>query len=87
MTVDAMTDDLDHAQAQLAFSIIESLLEHNQVVSDLIAMMAQVLDQDTTKALTQTPVWAAYLESRRRLERTRADVDRFAEFMKTLNED
>ena len=77
--------NLDHAQAQLAFSIIESLLEHNQVISDLIAVMAQVLDQDTTKALTQTPVWAAYLESRRRLERTRADVDRFAEFMKTLN--
>ena len=91
MIVDAMTEhqssDLDYAQAQLAFSIIESLLKHNQVVSDLIAMMAQVLDQDTTKALTQTPVWAAYLESRRRLQRTRADVDRFAEFMKTLSED
>ncbi|MEO8433257.1 MAG: hypothetical protein ABI596_00050 [Pyrinomonadaceae bacterium] len=79
--------DLDYAQAQLAFSIIESLLQHNRVISDLIAMMAQVLDQDTTKALTQTPVWAAYLESRRRLERTRADVDRFAEFMKSLSDD
>ena len=84
---DDQNSDLDYAQAQLAFSIIESLLEHNQVISDLIAMMAQVLDQDTTKALTQTPVWAAYLESRRRLERTRADVDRFAEFMKTLSDD
>ena len=84
---DDQSSDLDYAQAQLAFSIIESLLEHNQVVSDLIAMMAQVLDQDTTKALTQTPVWAAYLESRRRLERTRVDVDRFAEFLKTLSED
>ena len=41
----------------------------------------------TTKALTQTPNWAAYLESRRRLERTRADVDRFADFMKTLSDD
>ena len=83
---DDQSSDLDYAQAQLAFSIIESLLEHNRVVSDLIAMMAQVLDQDTTKALTQTPVWAAYLESRRRLERIRADVDRFAEFMKTLSD-
>ena len=92
-----MTDDqspittpapnLDYDQAQLAFSIIESLLEHTRVISDLIAMMAQVLDEDTTKALTQTPNWAAYLESRRRLERTRADVDRFAEFMKTLGSD
>ena len=84
---DDQSSDLDYAQAQLAFSIIESLLEHNRVVSDLIAMMAQVLDPDTTKALTQTPVWAAYLESRRRLERTRADVDRFAEFMKTLSDE
>ena len=82
---DDQSPDLDYAQARLAFSIIESLLEHNRVISDLIAMMAQVLDPDTTKALTQTPVWAAYLESRRRLERTRADVDRFAEFMKTLS--
>jgi len=79
--------DLDYAQAQLAFSIIESLLEHTRVISDLIAMMAQVLDEDTTRALTQTPNWAAYLESRRSLERTRADVDRFAEFMKTLGGD
>jgi len=76
--------DLDYQQAQLAFAIIESLLEHNRVISDLIALMAQVLDADTTKALTQTPNWAAYLESRRRLERTRADVERFADFMKTL---
>jgi hypothetical protein len=49
--------------------------------------MAQVLDADTTKALTQTPNWAAYLESRRRLERTRADVERFADFMKTLSDE
>jgi uncharacterized protein YhdP len=79
--------DLDYQQAQLAFAIIESLLEHTRVISDLIAMMAQVLDEDTTKALTQTPNWAAYLESRRRLELTRQDVERFAEFMKSLPED
>jgi hypothetical protein len=79
--------DLDYQQAQLAFSIIESLLEHTRVISDLIAMMAQVLDEDTTKALTQTPNWAAYLESRRKLELTRKDVERFADFMKTLPED
>ncbi|MEA2203434.1 MAG: hypothetical protein QOE77_210 [Blastocatellia bacterium] len=86
-TQSATTRDLDYQQAQLAFSIIESLLEHTRVISDLIAMMAQVLDEDTTKALTQTPNWAAYLESRRRLELTRTDVERFAEFMKTLPED
>ena len=45
------------------------------------------LDQDTTKALTQTPVWTAYLDSRRALEHTRTDVEKFAEIMKNLSED
>jgi hypothetical protein len=79
--------DLDFGQAQLAYSIIESLLEHTRVVSDLIALMAQTLDEDTTKALTQTPVWTAYLDSRRALERTRMDVEKFAEAMKKFGDD
>lgn len=79
--------DLDQEQARLAYTIIESLLEHTRVVSDLIALMAQTLDQDTTKALTQTPVWTAYLDSRRALEQTRLDVEKFAEIMKELSED
>jgi len=79
--------DLDFEQARLAYSIIESLLAHTRVVSDLIAVMAQALDDDTQKALTQTPNWAAYLESRRLLERTRADVEKFVEVMKKLSED
>lgn len=79
--------DLDFAQARLAYSIIQSLLEHTSVLSDLVALMAQVIDEDTTRALTQTPNWAAYLESRRRMEGTRADVEKFAEIMKRLGED
>ena len=79
--------DLDYEQARLAYSIIDSLLSHTRVVSDLIAVMAQALDEDTQKALTQTPNWAAYLESRRLLERTKADVAKFAEVMKQLSED
>ena len=79
--------DLDYEQARLAYSVIQSLLEHTRVVSDLIALMAQMLDEDTTKALTQTPVWAAYLDSRRAMERTRADVEKFAEVMKQLGEE
>jgi predicted dinucleotide-binding enzyme len=79
--------DLDQEQARLAYTIIQSLLEHTRVISDLIALMAQTLDEDTTKALTQTPVWIAYLDSRRAMERTRDDVDKFAEIMKRLSED
>jgi len=79
--------DLDQEQARLAYTIIESLLEHTRVVSDLIALMAQTLDEDTTKALTQTPVWTAYLDSRRAMEGTRKDVEKFAEVMKRLGGD
>jgi len=82
-----MAEDLDLQQARLAYSIIERLIEHNRVVSDLIAMMAQVLDEDTTKALTQTPTWTAYLDSRRALEKTRADVERFAGILTNLATD
>jgi hypothetical protein len=74
------TSELD--QSELAHSIIESLLEHTTVVSDLIALMAQALDPDTTKALTLTPQWQAYLESRRRMETTRAEVEKFVELCK-----
>ena len=79
--------DLDYAQARLAYSIIESLVEHTRVVSDLVAVMAQVLDEDTTKALTQTPTWSAYLDSRRSMEKTRRDVETFAEILKQLQPD
>ena len=82
-----MSEDLDLQQARLAYSIIERLLEHTRVVSDLVAMMAQVLDEDTTKALTQTPTWTAYLDSRRSLEKTRTDVETFAEALKELAAD
>ena len=82
-----MAEDLDYEQAQLAYSIIERLIEHTRVVSDLVAMMAQVLDEDTTKALTQTPTWTAYLDSRRSMERTRNDIEQFAAILNELRPD
>ena len=85
--IDELPRDLDYEQARLAYSIIESLLSHTRVVSDLVAVMAQALDDDTQKALTQTPNWTAYLDSRRELERTRQDVEKFAEVMKKLGGD
>lgn len=79
--------DLDFEQARLAYSIIQNLLEHTGIISDLLALMAQVLDEETTKALTKTPHWNAYLESRRTLERTRDDIERFTQIMKRLGEE
>ena len=79
-------DDDAVTQAELAHSIIESLLEHTRVVSDLVALMAQALDPDTTKALTLTPQWQAYLESRRRMEQTRVEVEKFVESIQRTTE-
>ena len=84
-TVESKIEDLD--QNELAHSIIEALLDHTRVVSDLIALMAQALDQDTTRALTLTPQWQAYLESRRRMETTRAEVEQFVEISRRPPED
>ncbi len=78
---------LAHGQARLAYTIIQSLLEHTRVTQDLVALMAQVLDEDTTKALTGTPYWAAYLDSRRAMERTRADIEKFAEVWTRMSEE
>lgn len=83
----AENPDLDFEQAQLAYSIINDLVEHTRIVSDLIALMAQVLDQDTTKALTQTPTWTAYLDSRRALEKTKSNIEKFAEALNRLKPD
>ena len=83
----ADSNDPDIDQAELAHSIIESLLDHTRIVSDLIAVMAQALDQDTTKALTLTAQWQSYLESRRKMEHTREDVEKFVDAMKKLGDD
>ena len=79
---DSTPPDPDLDQAELAHSIIESLLDHTRVVSDLIAVMAQALDQDTTKALTLTAQWQSYLESRRKMEQTHKDVEKFVAIVK-----
>jgi hypothetical protein len=74
-------------QDELAHSIIEALLDHTRVVSDLIALMAQALDDDVQKALTLTPQWQAYLESRRQMETTRTDVEKFVEMIQQAAKD
>lgn len=75
------------AAARLAYSVIQNLLEHARVTGDLVALMAQVLDEETVKALTATPYWTAYLDSRRLMERTSKDIEKFTEIMTKLSEE
>lgn len=78
---------LAYEQARLAYSIIQALLEHTRVTQDLVALMAQVLNDETQEALVNTPHWAAYMDSRRALEHTRTDVEKFAEVWTRLAEE
>ena len=84
---DGRPKNLAYEQARLAYTIIQALLEHTRVTQDLVALMAQTLDEETQKALVNTPHWAAYLDSRRVLERTREDVEKFAEVWTRLAEE
>ncbi|HEX8335262.1 MAG TPA: hypothetical protein VF621_00950, partial [Pyrinomonadaceae bacterium] len=78
---------LAYEQARLAYTIIQALLEHTRVTQDLVALMAQVISDETQEALVNTPHWAAYMDSRRVLERTRADVEKFAQVWTRLAEE
>jgi hypothetical protein len=78
---------LAYEQARLAYTIIQALLEHTRVTQDLVALMAQVISEETQEALVNTPHWAAYMDSRRVLEHTRSDVEKFAEVWTRLAEE
>ncbi|MET0624966.1 MAG: hypothetical protein ABW250_18600 [Pyrinomonadaceae bacterium] len=79
--------NLAYEQARLAYTIIQALLEHTRVTQDLVALMAQVIGDETQEALVNTPHWAAYMDSRRVLEHTRADVEKFAQVWTRLAEE
>ncbi len=74
-------------QARLAYNIIQALLEHTRVTQDLVALMAAALGDETQEALVNTPHWAAYMDSRRVLEHTRQDVEKFAQVWTRLAEE
>ena len=76
--------DIDLPNAKLAFTIINSLLQSNEALSDLLALMAHALDEDVAKALTNTGEWEKYLESKRELENTHLQIEKFTEQLKKL---
>jgi hypothetical protein len=80
------TDDLDIdlPNAKLAYTIIQSLLDNHEALSDLLALMAHALDEDVAKALTNTNEWQKYLEAKRGLENTKLQIEKFTEELKKL---
>lgn len=76
--------DIDLPNAKLAYTIIQSLLDGHEALSDLLVVMSHALDEDTLKALTATGEWQKYLESKRALEVAHAQIEKFTEALKKL---
>jgi hypothetical protein len=77
-------NDLDESNAKLAYTIIQSLIDSHEALSDLLVVMSHALDEDVLKALTGTNEWQAYLDSKRSLEMTRAQIERLTDQFRAL---
>ena len=78
------TNELDESNAKLAYTIIQSLLDSHEALSDLLVVMSHALDEDVLKALTLTNEWQGYLESKRNLETTRAQIEKFTDELRKI---
>lgn len=76
--------DINLSNAKLAYTIINGLLESNEALSDLLTVMAHALDEDITKALTETKQWESYMESRRNMENTKLQIEKFTDELKKM---
>jgi hypothetical protein len=76
--------DIDLPNAKLAYTIIQSLLDGHEALSDLLVLMSHALDEEVLKALTNTGEWEAYLQSKRNLETTRIQIEKFTDELRKL---
>jgi hypothetical protein len=77
--------DIDLPNAKLAYTIIQSLLDNQEALSDLLALMAHALDEDVAKALTNTNEWNKYLDAKRELDNTKLQIEKFTEELKKMD--
>lgn len=78
--------DIDQPNAKLAYTIIQSLLDGHEALSDLLVVMSHALDEDVLKALTNTKEWENYLESKRDLEGTKLQIEKFTLVLQSLED-
>lgn len=79
-----MENDIDLPNAKLAYTIIQSLLDGHEALSDLLVLMSHAVDEDVLKAMTNTGEWEKYLESKRTLETTKLQIERLTEELAKL---
>ena len=76
--------DIDLPNAKLAYTIIQSLLDGHEALSDLLVLMSHAVDEDVLKAMTLTGEWEKYLESKRNMENVSAQIEKLTEVLKEL---
>ena len=76
--------DIDLPRSKLAYTIIQTLLEGHEALSDLLVVMSHAIDEDVLKALTNTAEWEKYLESKRNLEIAKVQIEAFTNELKRL---
>jgi len=76
--------DIDLPNAKLAYTIIQSLLDGHEALSDLLVLMSHAVDPEVLKAMTNTGEWEKYLESKRVLENTHLQIEKLTEVLKEL---
>ena len=76
--------DIDLPNAKLAYTIIQSLLDGHEALSDLLVVMSHALDEDVLNALTNTNEWESYLASKRTLEGTKLQIEELTRVLKKL---
>ena len=76
--------DIDLPNAKLAYTIIQSLLDGHEALSDLLVLMSHAVDEDVLKAMTLTGEWEKYLESKRNMENLQAQIEKLAAVLKEL---
>jgi hypothetical protein len=76
--------DIDLPTARLAYTIIQSMLDGHEALSDLLVVMSHALDEDTLKALTGTQEWERYLESKRHMAATTEQIEKLTAALRQL---
>lgn len=76
--------DIDLPNAKLAYTIIQSLLDGHEALSDLLVLMSHAVDEDVLKAMTLTGEWEKYLESKRNMENVSVQIEKLTEELKRL---
>lgn len=76
--------DIDLPNAKLAYTIIRSLLDGHEALSDLLVLMSHAVDEDVLKAMTLTGEWERYLESKRNMENVSVQIEMLTDALKAL---